>query len=111
MKAKLINDNFTENYIPNLLKFYGIEDIEEYLAPSADALQDPEALMNIAEAEELLRRTCEEKFKILLIVDSDVDGFTSSAIIYQYIKKVYPEVEIDYVLHSAKQHGLQDHID
>ena len=111
MKAKLINDNFTENYIPNLLKFYGIEDIEEYLTPSADALQDPEALVNIAEAEELLRRTCEEKFKILLIVDSDVDGFTSSAIIYQYIKKVYPEVEIDYVLHSAKQHGLQDHID
>ena len=69
MKAKLINDNFTENYIPNLLKFYGIEDIEEYLTPSANALQDPEALMNIAEAEELLRRTCEKKFKILLIVN------------------------------------------
>ena len=31
MKAKLINENFTENYVINLLKFYGIKDIENYL--------------------------------------------------------------------------------
>ena len=30
MKAKLINENFTENYVINLLKSYGIKDIENY---------------------------------------------------------------------------------
>ena len=48
--------------------------------------------------------------KILLIVDCDVDGFTSSAIIYQYIKSFAPNQEIDYWLHEHKQHGLEDHI-
>lgn len=50
---------------------------------------------------------CKEP-KLALIVDCDVDGFTSSAILYQYIKDIRPEVQIDYYLHSGKQHGLSD---
>lgn len=49
--------------------------------------------------------------KILLIVDSDNDGFTSSAIMYLYLKAIRPDIEIDYLLHQGKQHGLEDHID
>ena len=41
MKAKLINENFTENYVINLLKFYGIKDIENYLNPDFNMLQSP----------------------------------------------------------------------
>ena len=43
-----------------------------------------------------------------LIVDCDVDGFTSASILYQYIKDVNSKAEIDYYLHSGKQHGLSD---
>ena len=49
--------------------------------------------------------------KILTVVDADVDGFTSSAIIYQYIKKIKPEADIDFILHEHKGHGLSDLID
>ena len=43
-------------------------------------------------------------------MDSDCDGFTSSAIMYLYIKDWFPDTIITYVLHEGKQHGLQDHI-
>ena len=49
--------------------------------------------------------------RILIITDSDCDGFTSAAIIYQYTKQVNCHCQIDYWLHEGKQHGLQDHID
>ena len=111
MKAKLINENFTENYVINLLKFYGIKDIENYLNPDFNMLQSPLNLDNIHEGYELLKSKCENNEHILIIVDSDVDGFTSAAIIYQYIKKIYPDIEISYLFHTGKQHGLQDHID
>jgi single-stranded-DNA-specific exonuclease len=48
--------------------------------------------------------------RILLIVDSDMDGYSSSAIIYSYIKRL-KDIQIDYSLHTHKQHGLEDHID
>lgn len=38
----------------------------------------------------------------------DVDGFTSSAILYQYIKQINPQKEIEFFLHKEKQHGLED---
>ena len=39
-----------------------------------------------------------------------MDGFTSSTIMYNYLKDLNPELEIDYLLHEGKAHGLQDHI-
>lgn len=30
---------------------------------------------------------------------------------YNYLKDLAPELEIDYVLHEGKQHGLEDHIE
>ena len=49
--------------------------------------------------------------RVLIITDSDCDGFTSAAIIYQYTKQVNCHCQVDYWLHEGKQHGLQDHID
>ncbi len=47
-----------------------------------------------------------------VLVDCDADGFTSAAIIINYLYKWYPE-RIDnfhYILHTGKQHGLEDTI-
>ena len=47
-----------------------------------------------------------------IVVDCDADGFTSAAIIMNYLYKIYPE-RIDcfhYILHTDKQHGLEDTI-
>ena len=110
MKTRLINENFKSDYVDNLLKARGVKDVEKYYEPTADCLQNPSDLENIGEAAALLEATLDRGERILIVVDSDNDGFTSATIMYNYIKDVAPNTEIDYVLHEGKQHGLQDHI-
>ena len=42
---------------------------------------------------------------------SDCDGFTSSSILWLYIKHIFPEANLTFTLHEHKQHGLDDKID
>lgn len=110
MKVKLANENFTSNYLKNLLAARGVTNIEEFLDPSIKQLNSPELFDNIAKGASILTQTLlKSDSKILVVVDCDVDGFTSAAIIYQYIKLIEPTQSIDYILHEHKQHGLQDH--
>ena len=111
MKIRLINDNFTSDYVPNLLRSRGITDIEEYLHPSSKNLSSPLGLKNIRLAAVLYQRIVQTGGHILIVVDCDCDGYTSAAIIYQYTKRLNPNCVIDYWLHEGKAHGLQDHID
>ena len=46
-----------------------------------------------------------------LLVDCDVDGYTSGANIYQYTKRINPSIEIRCFIHSGKVHGLSEFID
>lgn len=67
----------------DLLQSRGIEDVEGYLHPTRVELTDPDWLEHIDEGAQLLYNTIRKPDStILLIVDCDVDGFTSSAIIY-----------------------------
>ena len=110
MKTRLINENFKSDYTANLLRSRGVSDVEAYYEPSADCLQNPCDLENIADAAVLLNSVIVAGGNILIVVDSDNDGFTSATIMYNYIKDIAPNTQIDYVLHEGKQHGLQDHI-
>lgn len=111
MKYELVNENFKNNYGENLLKTRGIKDISLFMSPDRSCIQPPTNLENMEEGARLLLEILEKKEKILLVVDSDADGFTSATIMYKYIKRIKPEAEIDYLLHEGKQHGLEDHID
>lgn len=111
MKHKLVNSYIKENYIENLLKERGIEDVEKFLHPSWSDIQDPFDLDNMEKGIRALLDVVEkDNSRILLIVDSDMDGYSSSAIIYSYIKRL-KDIQIDYSLHTHKQHGLEEHID
>ena len=110
MKTKLINENFKSDYVDNLLKARGIKNVEKYYKPTADCLQSPCDLENIEAAAVLLNSVIVAGGNILIVVDSDNDGFTSATIMYNYIKDIAPNTQIDYALHEGKQHGLQDHI-
>ncbi len=111
MKCNLVNENFQSDYINNLLRARGVTDIDGFIHPNKSALQDPIALKNIDIGIALFMRIVNTgNSHILIIIDSDDDGFTSSAILYQYTKRLNPNCDIDYWLHDGKQHGLQDHI-
>lgn len=110
MKVNLVNENFEHNYLKQLLTARGVTNIEKYLHPDASCLNDPLHLNNIRQGVFWLEETLnKENSHILLIVDCDVDGFTSSAIMYNYIKAISPNQKISYMLHEHKEHGLQDH--
>ena len=111
MKYKLINKEIKSNYLKEFLVERGVTDIEGFLNPNSSFLQEPEGLANIEEAAFKLLSYVQGKSKILVVVDADVDGFTSSAIIYQYIKKLDAEADIDFILHEHKGHGLSDLIE
>lgn len=111
MKVKLVNENFREDYLKNLLKTRGVDDLAVFLDPPAACLSDPILFDNIKEGVRLLEKTLnKEDSKILIVVDADVDGYTSGAIVWKYIKTIAPNQYMDFVLHEHKQHGLQDHI-
>ena len=49
--------------------------------------------------------------KALIIVDSDCDGFTSSALLINYLYKLFPAWVtncLSWFIHDGKQHGLSD---
>ena len=105
MKIKLVNEDFRDNYGIKLLQSKGIQDVDKYINPTKECLQNPIDLNNIEDGAKLLKTAIEKEWNILLIIDSDNDGFTSSAIMYQYIKKIAPNINIQYRLHEGKQHG------
>lgn len=113
MKVKLVNENFKTDYLNNILKERGLSDeqLKDFLHPTEKLLQDPKFLNNIEKGAQVLKETLMKKGRILIVVDCDCDGYTSSAIIYQYIKLICPDIVINYVIHEGKQHGLEDHID
>ena len=47
MKANLVNENFSSDYVASLLKARGIESGEDYYHPTKKYLQDPTDLKNI----------------------------------------------------------------
>lgn len=52
--------------------------------------------------------------KVLVIIDSDADGFTSAALLINYLYDIFPawtREQVHYIMHEGKQHGLNDVID
>lgn len=116
MKCKLVNKEIKENYTIELLKERGLneEEINYFLnVPDARHLQDPADLDNIAQAAEWFEEmtTLSNLETIIVLTDSDVDGFTSAAIFIQYLHKWNTEVNIVPILHKGKGHGLSDTIE
>lgn len=112
MKYTLVNPNYSENYIKNLINYRGGDLLELEKCSIEDDLESPINLDNIEIAAELLLKSISNlEKKICIIVDCDVDGFTSSTILYKYINSISPSTKIDYYVHSGKQHGLEDMMD
>lgn len=109
MNYKLIGDN---DYIfdpqGTILRNRGIEDIDTFLNLTEDVTYNYKLLKNIDRAIECVASHIENKNNILIVADPDVDGYTSSAIIYQYLKMIDEDLNIEYALHNDKTHGLKN---
>ena len=90
-----------------------ITDIYHYLNTTDDDINPPEALglEELKIAAKLLISTIQSNNRVLIIVDSDCDGFTSAAVLINYLYDIFPAFvanNIDWVLHQGKQHGIDE---
>ena len=116
MKCKLVNKDIRENYTNELLIERGLspEELQYFLdVPDSSALQNPLGLDYIEQAGALFENmtAATNMDTIAVVVDSDVDGFTSAAIFIQYLRQWNTVVNIVPILHKGKGHGLSDTYD
>lgn len=116
MQYILLNEiNPKHSTIETILTNRGIEleNIEQYLNTTDEHIHD----YNLFGREKLeaaynqLMVIIENDEDCLVIVDSDADGYTSSAILINYLYDNFPdwvENHLTYVMHDGKQHGLSD---
>ena len=113
MKYKL-RANFTkdpETALEEILKNRGVNDIENFMYPTAQCELNAYDLDNIKNAADMLLTHLRKDSNILFIVDCDQDGVSSSAILWLYIKRIFPQARLSFTMHEHKQHGLDDKID
>ena len=119
MKYKLLNppnpqyDTKTQILVNRGINF---KEVGHYLNLTDADINDPECF-----GKELLMGAATEIYKaikneddICVIVDADCDGYTSSAILINYLYDIAPkftENHVQYFLHESKQHGLSDAMD
>ena len=85
------------------------KDIEHFKYPSVNDLVNTEKLEYIKDGVAMLISHIERNDKIFIQVDSDCDGYTSSAILINYLNCLFPhyvQTQISYRIHDGKQHGL-----
>ena len=102
----------TSNFLRELLSDRGFpiyDQPKEILDPDRDNEYDPLLLDNMEEGAKLLKRHIENGSKIYICVDADVDGYTSAALVYNFLNDAYSDYSftLDYHIPEGKEHGLR----
>ena len=116
MKYKLIKEpDNSLSAIQQILYNRGISlnQIHHYLNTSDLDINsfDGLGIENLKNAAAALVSTIQNKKNVLIVVDSDCDGYTSSAILLNYLYDLFPsfiENNVKYYIHEGKEHGLLD---
>lgn len=95
------------NPVDDYLRSIGIEETKSFInRPSESDEETWKTIHNIDKAVAMLKKHIDNDSSIFLQVDSDTDGYTSAAIIYNFIRTISPDTEIDFNIHPEKEHGI-----
>lgn len=100
VKALSINTTLCQ-----ILTQRGIETFEtakDFFRPSLHQLHDPWLMKDMKKAVERIQNAFNQHEKILVFGDYDVDGTTSVASMFQFLKNLYPNVDY-YIPHRYKE--------
>lgn len=92
----------------NILVQRGIETYEkakDYFRPQLSHLHDPFLMKDMDKAVSRILFAIKNNQKILVFGDYDVDGTTSVAITYRFLKKIYKEEKIDFYIPHRYREG------
>lgn len=101
-----------DSLVEGVLRTRGLdrELVSTLLSTPKESLEDWRNLENIDLGVECLLEALDKEQAIGLIVDCDNDGVASASMMYNYIKRLYPNADIRIMLHTGKQHGLSKDI-
>ena len=86
-----------------------LQDIRHYLNTTDADILPPSIITNIDVGAKMLIQHINAGDKIFIQVDSDCDGYTSAALLLNYLNSLFPgytQNMVSYRLHSGKQHGI-----
>lgn len=110
-----INEIFKDNEeitINSYLKKCGVKNFKEFIKPHIP-FEKPEIdnwfdYYNMDKARNMFIKHYNFKTPTYIICDSDLDGITSTAFIYMYMKALKEDWDIEILIHNGKERGLQD---
>ena len=85
------------------------EDVPHYLHTSESDIIHPSVIQSIEDGAKLLIKHIYAGHKIFIQVDSDCDGYTSAALLINYLNRLFPgfvQNNISYRFHETKAHGI-----
>lgn len=88
----------------------GDESIDEYLNGTLEHLHSPELLNGCREAADLLLKKIEQKKKIRIIGDYDIDGVNATYILYRGLRRLGARVDYEIPDRMKDGYGLNIHL-
>lgn len=119
MKVKLFSKpikDYSARVMACLNRGIDQKEIQSYLHNNDQDIYPPDAFDKelLHKGATMLMTHIAKEDDAIIIVDSDVDGWTSAALMINYLYKCFPawtENHLTWSLHQGKEHGLKDHID
>lgn len=110
MKYTAYDYDYSKSLLENILTNRGIEDIDALLDLDVEE-ENPLLFSNMKLACGVLYKHIQKGSCIVVLVDNDVDGNTSSSILIQYLTYRYPDINLQIIIHKEnKAHGLKDYV-
>lgn len=97
--------------IESYLNKNGITDIQEYFNPTDKYLESPMKYKNMLEGVQLFKYHYLQNSTVYILSDSsDLDGITTTVMMYQYIKLLNNDLNVKILIHFGKERGVQDDV-
>lgn len=109
MKIKEIYNKNEKVTVESYLRKCGVKDINEFYNPSGKYIESytlyNDIIYAVQEVKYLLNY---DNSNIIIVQDSDLDGICSTLILYQYLSNLNNNWNIEILIHTGKQRGLDD---
>jgi len=84
---------------------YTFDDAKSFFRPDLSQLHDPFLIKDMHKAVDRLNKACENKEKILIYGDYDVDGTTAVALVYKFLQDCGCPSQLDYYIPDRYKEG------
>lgn len=104
MKYELMGNGNMFQLMGTVFKNRGIEDYQTFINLPRSVEQSYKGLKNIRQAADMVAEHLKNNSKIFIQIDEDFDGYSSAAIIYNYLSHFTDK--ISWRTHEEKRHGI-----